>query len=124
TFITNAATWGYNLMASFAGGILDAAMAVYNAVYSVLSGIAAMMQSFSPPKEGPLKNIDKWGANIATTYADAFADGDLTGVYTFLGYISEAIEGSIRGLSANAHEFLGEVGSIFDSIVTSVAGAL
>lgn len=31
------------------------------------------LQSASPPKEGPLHNIDKWAVNTARTYADAFA---------------------------------------------------
>jgi hypothetical protein len=73
-----------------------------------------MLRSFSPPREGPLKDIDKWGQNIATTFANAFALADLSGITVFGEKINAALESTIRGLDTVAL-------SVFDSLWSTIS---
>lgn len=123
-FGQNMYTWGHNMFISFAQGIYDAASTVIKAVYDTLSAIAAMLRSFSPPKEGPLSDIDKWGTNIATTFADAFASADLSGVIAFGERINAALEQTIRGLDSFATGLFDSLWNDIKSIVTLVEGDL
>lgn len=124
SFGQNMYAWGHNMFMSFAEGIYDAAVTVVQAVYDTLSAIAAMLRSFSPPKEGPLKDIDKWGTNIATTFADAFALADLSGIVTFGNKIKSTIEQTIRGLDSFSTELFANLWSDIKSIIELLEGDL
>lgn len=128
SFGQNMYTWGYNMFISFAEGIYSAASFVIQSVYDLLSAIAAMLRSFSPPKEGPLKDIDKWGQNIATTFADAFAQADLSGIVTFGEYIQATLESTIRGFDSIATQIFSDlwkdIKSIIELLENDVRGGL
>ena len=62
--------WGVSLFSSFAGGISASATLVYDAVAGVIDGFVGLIEAFSPPKEGPLKNVDKWGTSVMEAYAN------------------------------------------------------
>lgn len=65
--------WGKKLIQSFIDGIKSMAGAVGSAIKGVLDGARAMLEGHSPPVEGPLKNIDVWGANVGQAWVDGFA---------------------------------------------------
>lgn len=63
---------GTKIVASFASGLLQGASMVTIAVTKIAQIVADFLQGFSPPKEGPLKDIDKGGQNVATAWVDGF----------------------------------------------------
>ena len=95
SFAESLYVWGYNAFIGFANGINAAAGAVYNAVYGLLEGMARMLEAFSPPKEGPLKQIDKWGKNLGETFVDSFAEADTSAVEEFADDVGEKFGDSI-----------------------------
>jgi len=70
-------TWGASLFTSFADGILSSTSVVYGAVTGVINGFVGLLEAFSPPKEGPLQNIDKWGSSIMESFAEGISRGNL-----------------------------------------------
>jgi len=99
-WVSRALTWGYNLIASYAQGIIngvaDAIQAAMNYVGQTISNFLA---SFSPPKEGPLKDIIIWAQNLMETYLRGFSLAD----YSILERSLQPIERYLRGL-AQMHE--------------------
>lgn len=60
--------WGFAFMAQLGQGIIAAGQQVLNAVIEIASQIASFFAPGSPPKEGPLSEIDKWGAELMNTF--------------------------------------------------------
>lgn len=61
--------WGVNLVGQLAKGLLDGAGAVLSGVLSSIGEmIAGFFRGASPPKEGPLSTIDKWGEGVMAAY--------------------------------------------------------
>jgi len=79
--------WGKNIAGSFVRGFKDALSGIKDAAIEAFNAAKNFIQGNSPPKEGPLKNIDKWGFNIG----DAWVSG-----------MSEAMSGfSLAGVADN-----------------------
>lgn len=114
--------WGFNAFTGFADGIEAAGQYVVDVVVAILTTIRAMLEAFSPPKEGPLRNIDVWGKNIAQTFADGFLRADLTPVRTFAGMIAGITEDMVRGLTGNSLNLYGQVSSVISSAISSLGG--
>jgi len=74
---------------------------------AISKSVGSKMIGFSPPKEGPLKNIDVGGANIAKAWVDDFAGSIDAGS----GRISGALSG-IHGLLATAPPALSGGGGV------------
>lgn len=70
--------YGTNLMVAFAEGLLEGAKFVLEAAIEIANGIAFFFEAFSPPKGGPLRDIDVWGANLMNTFLEGFGDADLS----------------------------------------------
>lgn len=66
--------WGKNVISSFLNGIKDA-IGNNPILKKALNSIGVKFESHSPPKEGPLRHMDKWGINIGKTYVDAVSKG-------------------------------------------------
>lgn len=64
----NAYGWGSGMAANFANGIWAQAQAVWNAAQSVANNVWSMWHH-STPEEGPLKDDDKWGAELVENFA-------------------------------------------------------
>lgn len=62
--------WGVNLMKSFADGIRSAIGQIVDAWKAGMDKAKNMIKGNSPPKEGPYKNIDVWGYNVGSAWAD------------------------------------------------------
>jgi len=65
-------TGGLNTGRSYAAGIAAAAYAVFLASHTLTISAAGALRGYSPPKEGPLKDIDKWGFNVGSAWAEGF----------------------------------------------------
>ena len=67
--IENAGEWGRNLITSFADGIIGAIGKIKEAALKVVKAIKRVMGIESLPAEGPLRNLNKWGAGVSTEFA-------------------------------------------------------
>ena len=88
-----ARSWGNNLIASFAAGMLQGAVYVVNAAIAIGNTIARFLKSFSPPREGTLKDIMKWGANLINTYIEGFRSADFSAIEDVTDMISRYFRG-------------------------------
>lgn len=116
SYISKFYTWGYNLIASFASGIQSAASAAYNAVMSVINGFIGLIQSFSPPKQGPLRNIENWGKNLMSAYGDGIAKAGPS-IVGAISYVNEGIRKALEGFSP-------ETVSMFSNVFNSIKGVI
>lgn len=97
TFFSNLAqkmeTWGANLIETLGAGMLSSAVIVLTKVLTAIGNlIAGFLRAFSPPKEGPLKHIDKWGKNLMDTYLKSFLNAD----FGILSDVTGVIEGILK----------------------------
>lgn len=70
-----AAGWGASIIDSFIGGITSTLSAGKQMISDAASSVFSIFESNSPPKEGPLKDIDKWGTSLGSVYTTSFASG-------------------------------------------------
>jgi hypothetical protein len=71
-----------------------------------------LLETFSPPKYGPLKGIDKWGAHTADAYAEGFASrgenlrriisGTLSGYAPRIGPGAASLSGAPSGIGGGS----------------------
>jgi len=88
---TAAKTWGENLAKNLANGLLAGAIRfVVAAVRAIANIIASFFESHSPPKEGPLSTINKWGSQLLQTFLEGFKNADFS-VLKEVGQIIETI---------------------------------
>jgi len=92
------AAGGTRIIASFASGILNGGSFVVEAVTAIAKIVADFLVGFSPPKMGPLKNIDKGGENVAKAWAQGFASAMLDPIKKVVGEVDTAL-GSIGKLT-------------------------
>lgn len=71
--------WGRNIATSFVNGIRDSLGGIRDAFINGFNRARSAIEGHSPPKEGPLKNIDAWGFNIG----DAWIKGIQSAVSQF-----------------------------------------
>jgi phage-related protein len=71
----NMARGGGYVIGSFAAGLLRGGTFVVRAVTKIAQIVADFLQGFSPPKTGPLSEIDEGGKNVIRTWADGFIKG-------------------------------------------------
>lgn len=64
----NAYGWGSGLAINFANGIWAQAQSVWNAAQSLANNVWSLMHH-STPEEGPLKDDNKWGAELVENFA-------------------------------------------------------
>jgi predicted nucleic acid-binding Zn-ribbon protein len=84
---------GANIILSFVDGILSAAIFVIQAVEEIASIVASFLVGFSPPKAGPLREIDSGGQNIIGAWSDGIERG---------GDQAEAAANSVAGRVSRA----------------------
>jgi hypothetical protein len=76
-FTADAFDWGVSFVNQIADGIFDAADSILTeAVNYVGDLIAGFLEPGSPPKEGPLSSIDKWGKGLLDTFGASMADSN------------------------------------------------
>lgn len=88
--------WGEGIVASLASGIISAATSVLITALEFVGGIVEnFLGAFSPPKSGPLSEIDTWGRNLINTYLKAFKTADF-GMLKELTSLMERVLGQIK----------------------------
>jgi hypothetical protein len=109
--IVNMYGWGINLIGSLASGMIDGAKAVLSAVLTGIGEmIASFFRGFSPPKEGPLSTIDRWGENVMGAYADGIRKGARTKVKPAAEEAAKAMSMPLEGHSPAKEGPLSEIG--------------
>jgi len=74
-----AGTWGGNIVAEIAGGMIQAATTVLvDALLFIANIIDNFLGAHSPPKKGPLASILDWGKNLIDTYLQGFLNADFS----------------------------------------------
>jgi hypothetical protein len=68
-----AKTWGGAIGEAWARGIATKRSFLADMIQTFLGPVVKWLQGFSPPREGPLRFIDRWAANIAGAFAEGFA---------------------------------------------------
>lgn len=89
---------GALIIGSFAAGIVKAGTYVIQAVTAIAQIVADFLVGFSPPKKGPLANIDKGGENVAVSWVDGFMGGVKSSFSQVTAYVNERL-GAIARLS-------------------------
>lgn len=79
-WIGNIKDWGKNLVNGFVDGIKSGLHKIKEAFVKGQEDAKASIEGGSPPKEGPWKNIDVWGYNIGTAWAEGVKSG-MAGVF-------------------------------------------
>lgn len=73
--IEGAQGWGWNIGSEWGQGMLDSLNYYVPKVRHALNAYRGFLEGHSPPREGPLKDIDKGGFNIGKAWADSFGLG-------------------------------------------------
>jgi hypothetical protein len=66
---------GLQVIYSFRQGMIDGATVAQSALRQAIERGSKELASSSPPKVGPLKDIDKWGLSIGRTWGDMIGVG-------------------------------------------------
>jgi TP901 family phage tail tape measure protein len=68
--------WGVNIVAALATGMLQGASSVLTGVLTMIGNIiASFFKGMSPPREGPLSTIDRWGEGVMAAYGEGLRKG-------------------------------------------------
>ncbi|MCZ2140811.1 MAG: hypothetical protein LC096_05400 [Bacteroidia bacterium] len=99
--------WGKNIAQSFIDGFKNALSGIANAFKDTMNNAKRFIQGKSPPKEGPLKDIDKWGSNIGQAWVQGFAnsiggigtmfDSSMAQLQSLLSSPSFSVDGATAG---------------------------
>lgn len=96
---SKATQWGNNLARNFGQGFLAGAVKfIATAIATVARMIAGFFESHSPPKEGPLKGINKWGTALMETYLKGFELADFGILKDISGYIEKILTMGKEGM--------------------------
>jgi len=94
-----ASAWGQNLMNTYANGLAAGAKIVLDIISWIANLIASFFEAHSPPEQGPLSSIDKWGSALLQTYLNGFKQAD----FSALAEVGRMIERELtRGISNDA----------------------
>jgi len=121
--VKGALQWGWNLIVSFGQGIVNAGRTVLKqAVTFIGTMISRFLASFSPPKEGPLASIVKWGKNLMDTYLQSFALADFGILRDTLAPIRSALETAVSLGDMDQDEMLGTFREVRAEVAQVIAG--
>jgi hypothetical protein len=114
---TNWFTYGYNVGSAWAGGLVRALWDLYDgsletaSLQSALDAIARKIQGTSPPKEGPLKHIDRGGYNIGKAWGEGLGKGMVRNIRTH----ALSAKREMMMASADARQSFGGVEASFNN---------
>jgi len=81
-FADEAGLWGIDIADAWSAGLVSpVSLANASARARALAGaVSPYLEGYSPPKEGPLKDIDRWGGNVIGAWIDSMLSrlGDVT----------------------------------------------
>lgn len=74
-FADEAGTWGRRIGSAWGGGLTSGLRDGLAGVTTVLGRYGRFLEGSSPPKEGPLRQIDKWGEAIGRAWREGLGRG-------------------------------------------------
>jgi len=134
--------WGWNLLTSFAQGVVDAAKSVLKQAATFVGNmLSRFFKGHSPPPEGPLRFIAQWGQGVMNTFLKAFGTADFGILRDVLSPMRDALEasvdmgelsrpemlelfGSLRQQAAQLIANFRETGQISDEMLQGIADSL
>ena len=81
--------WGAGFMSQVAEGIYSVIGQIIDAVVEVGNAIADYLMPGSPPKKGPLSDIDEWGEGLVDTFGGSWESADFSFVEKALSPIQD-----------------------------------
>lgn len=100
---TQMVTWGENVISAFGSGMMNAISSyIVPAINAIVQSIASFLQGFSPPKEGPLKDITTWGTNVMNAYTDGMNKADMSVVEQAGSLIKDALDQVFQDAGSSA----------------------
>lgn len=105
--------WGLNMGKAFVEGVKNALGGLKDAFVRGFNDARGSVEGKSPPKEGPFKEIDKWGYNVGKAWIDGFNEA-LSGFSSNLSdrvsldnpmsmNVAPAYDSSLRGGNVDIH---------------------
>lgn len=82
---------GSKMMAALAGGIIEGAVVVIEAVAQISRWMADYLIGMSPPSKGPLKDIDKGGLELINAWIDGMYEADLTQIEDLVSSVEKTL---------------------------------
>lgn len=104
--IDQAFDWGVSLGSQLAEGIFEAASTVLTEALNFIGDtISSFLAPGSPPEQGPLSTIDKWGKPLGEMYSESLAEGIKPApVVSSLDTLAQAMSGQKGPLSSLLEE--------------------
>jgi len=93
TLAKNFATWGYNIVASFAKGMSAAIKLIVLVINTITRILTYWFKGLSPPRIAP--NIDKWGANMISEWVKGWTKFDISA----FSDIADTVESFLRSIA-------------------------
>jgi phage-related protein len=127
TLTGGALTWGRNLVANIANGIIDGARQFITAAANYVGSILAnFLQPHSPPKEGPLSTINRWGAALINLFLSGFRHADFSALNEIAGTIQERLQTLVDRINDPGARTKAQIGLIPQLIGSqaAIAGAI
>ncbi|RKY13861.1 MAG: hypothetical protein DRP52_01675 [Planctomycetota bacterium] len=122
-YISKAVTWGWNLIVSFANGVIKAARTVLAAAATFVGNIlASFFKAASPPKKGPLSGIVKWGKGLMDTYLKAFGLADFGILKDVLAPMRQALDAAVSFGDIDQKDMLKIFGEVRAQTAALIAG--
>ena len=98
TLLSDAKTWGSNLITAFIDGIKSKFSSITEAVKDAANIVKDYIGFSSPTKEGPGRDVMKWGPNLVTSFTDGIEKNLNSVNESFQGLVSPKID-AFRGTS-------------------------
>lgn len=100
--------WGKNIANSFVEGFKNALGNIGRAFTDGINSAKRSMEGHSPPKEGPLKEIDKWGTNIGNAWVSGFTNS-ISGISSLMNSSLSQLQGilSVGNISLDSPQQAG-----------------
>lgn len=83
--------WGWDIIDSWKRGFGESLDGAKGWIEDKLTYLSGLLEGHSPPKEGPLSEIDVWGENIGRAFVEGISKG--------IGASSALVDGALTGLS-------------------------
>lgn len=113
--------WGQGLVDSLVDGIMSKVHKIRDAFSAGMSDASKVVETHSPPKEGPMRFIDRWGKGLVQTYADAISGSGHLIKAAMSTSLSDAV-GSVNGTGSGATSYDAQRGTVTGA-VAAVANA-
>jgi len=83
--------WGWDIIDSWKRGFGESLDGAKGWIEDKLSYLSGLLEGHSPPKEGPLSEIDVWGVNIGRSFVEGIGEG--------IGISSSILSSALSGIS-------------------------